>query len=688
MGYAYIIAGALSVVILLIYLASKKFREPDLKILLLIPSLVFGFMLYLVGYLPILIGMRTAEPMRFGGVMSGLFRALASTVQMLGGENAYEVISKNGAYFGSFGYMIPFWVTHFVAVLVTIMAAVTVFGRTLASKFRQLRHYAADTYVIYGVNTKSLCLGQSIMLKSCDPRDKTKRFVVFIDENADQTSRAKISKMGAVIVGEPIFSCNKLNMKALLKAGLTNRRKRMYFFAFTDSDVLNFSIASGIWDAVIDNRVSPVKLNSIFVYTDRSAITSELEAKKYNFNYFSDEELASRILFDAHPLYKRLVFDSETGLPNDAIHKPVITVVILGFQSLGRQILRQALSDGQFEGSAFKAVILDKQTGDAMGIFVKKYPALFDKQSCRDIDISFYNEAPGSAKTYETLDALLRKNGGIDYIIACLGDDDLNFTVISDLRRYLMKNAAARANMPVLAAHITDKKYQLFTKEEETIGKINVFGDYDTLFSHRIIVNEEMDVLAKTVDKVAYGGTNWSALSVHNKNSNRAAASYIGAYLYMMGLEMASEEDEKKLLEKAVRYEVLTSEQFGALLKNNELLLENLGRSEHRRWNAFHYARGWERKMLGDVASYDDRKDQEARTHACLVDWEDLGSVRDHIVEASEKAGLSQQRLEDIKRSCDFEQIDKNNISKIFDILTTYNRQVSSEKQLTIIRRV
>lgn len=641
----YIIAGVISLLLIAFYcFIIKRRRRPDLKILLLLPVMVFGFALYLVGFLPSLIG-QTSTSTDFGTLIVGVLRTLDSTVDMLAAKDNYNAIQNNGDIFKSSLYLVPFWIVHFLAFLVTVMAAITVLGRNLADKLRLLLNFRSETYIIYGVNSKSLCLGQSVVQhEKSEGRILPSRLVIYIDDGADEPSKEKIHRMGAILLSDPIFYGDSLNKTPLQKAGLTRRRKNKYVFAFTESEVVNFSIANGIWDVAREKGITRENLKGIYIHADLPVISEELEQKamnaedtyRYDFNFFCEEELAARKFIEENPPCRRISFDPSTGLPRNKAgqKKPTITAVILGFGEMGKHVLRQMLMNGQFVGCAFNAVVFDKRANEIKGAFKEKYPSLFDPAACPDITIEFHHCDAGSEQLYQTLHDLAEKNCGIDYVVTCMGDDNLNFEVLADVRHYLLRHAEIRNNMPILAAHIADKNYRIFN--DDAVGRIKVFGQYDDIFTHRILVGEEMDTLAKMVNSVAYGGEDWSALSLHEKNSNRAVACFLSAYFHILGFELVTGEQklriEQEQLKSVSEVDFAMTSLFERIrtaidAPGSDPLLENLGITEHLRWNAFHFANGWTQKPLSDVEDASVRKDLIEKKHACLVSWEALKDI-------------------------------------------------------------
>ena len=674
-----IILYGLGLLIMLLFsylMARNKEKIPKITILFLIPTILCGFGVYLIGYLPESIS--TSEYIRT------FLRALFSTGRMFSFNDDYSAINKNEIV-NTLGYNIIFWACHVFALIIMIMTFLSIFGKKLLAKMKSLFNFNKDIYIIYGVNSKSISFAQNILTKNdLLKKEACNRCVLFIDENADQQLQDKISIIRAVLIECPIFIGHSINVGALKKAGFKNRffHRLIYVLAFTESDMINFNIINGVLDVANKENISDKYLKGIFIHSDSETIIEALCEKpgsiKYNFNYFSEGDLASRKLFETHPLYKKLSFDRQTGLPQE---KKTLKILILGFGVTGKHILRKALYNGQFEGSSFEAIVIDRNINDIQGQFKNNYPALFSVYKPQNLEIKFIQDDVRSDNFYELLKKYIKESDNenlfqIDYVVTSLGDDNLNFEVISDIRRFLKRQKITQ--LPTLSAHIADKVYKLFNAgKDDMMGDINIFGDYDDIFTDSIIISAEMDILAKSVDSF-YGGKDWVSLSTHKKNSNRATASFISAYLYIVGLEMKKsgelEEDE----------EIISEEKFVKMFEKNNQLLENLGRTEHLRWNAFHYGFGWTKKPVDTIYSYSDRIDEINKVHACLVPWDELVIVKNRIIEECQMTTLDAE-MESIIRRCNFQEIDRNNVFGLYKIMEEYNGKVPEENRMNFV---
>lgn len=149
---------------------------------------------------------------------------------------------------------------------------------------------------------------------------------------------------------------------------------------------------------------------------------------------------------------------------------------------------------------------------------------------------------------------------------------------------------------------------------------------------------------------------NWMECDYFSRMSCRAAADFFPAVLRSAGME------EEHVLEQGFRPE--------------GELLETLGRMEHLRWCAFHHCMGY---TVMDSEEYDRRADEYraqmargekptirigkntvARTHACLIPWEELDALseRENAITGGKVnyKYLDMQNvlaIEPILRSCD-----------------------------------
>lgn len=688
----YIWAGMISAILIFIYLIICVLikNKPGFRITLFTITIVFGFTLYLYGYLNLYLASDVFD------YTKSILRALLSTIRMFLIDTDYSEITENaisGDIILSPYYLIPYWTCHILAPITTVLAAISLFGRRLKLITKTLLSFRKERYIILGVNQKSLCFAGNIMSDD-DGKLNKKRLAIFIDEDADLSSRDKIYSMGGIIVENSIFSGDSLSKKSLFYAGFSKLKlyKKIYIFAFTEKEITNSIIANNIIIYANEFKYPNTYLKGIFVHTDSDVIIDDLESKvdklnkrEYNIKYFCEEELAARKLFGDNPLYRCLEFDKDTGLAKQRYgeDKPAITILIMGFGVCGKHILRRAIMNGQFVDCRIKAIVFDNMMDTLEGKFKNKYPGLFMKNSPNHIDIEFRNDDIGSISFYNYLEDYIISNGKesickIDYVVTCLGDDYKNLDVMTDIRNYMLNQNVKR--LPFMAAHIADNKYQLFNSKDDYIGRISIFGDYNDIFTYEIIIEEQMDRLAMMVDEIGYGGRNWAGLTNHEKNSNRAFAAYIGAYLYILGFSLIDGKQKKDMDSKKHEYKLASESElihiFDGLKKEVEIpssdsILENLGMTEHLRWNAFHFSNGWTVKPIDEIEDSGTRKDIYRKKHGCLISWQGLSDLGGKLC----------------NNKYIYRKYDKSIVAMTYDIIKAYNNinDISEDNRLYII---
>jgi hypothetical protein len=128
-----------------------------------------------------------------------------------------------------------------------------------------------------------------------------------------------------------------------------------------------------------------------------------------------------------------------------------------------------------------------------------------------------------------------------------------------------------------------------------------------------------LDKIAKASHEDVYSqnkpnAPTWKDLSIFKKESNRAQAEHIETKLYALGLYLKTKKDTTK------KDQLCNRSEYGAILKDS---LEDLARTEHERWNAFHYIYGWETQ----APDAEKCNDPDIKKHCCLVSWDDLDIV-------------------------------------------------------------
>jgi len=175
-------------------------------------------------------------------------------------------------------------------------------------------------------------------------------------------------------------------------------------------------------------------------------------------------------------------------------------------------------------------------------------------------------------------------------------------------------------------------------KNKEAFANFFTFGNIAETSTQEILFYENLDYIAKLIH-LDYRGVeevddeemyqNWLETTPHKRNANKTQALHIDIKLLAFGLERIDTKGELSTLLKEneqIFYDKLSdSEKIENHLKDyktsyfptsfDDTLIDKVARSEHNRWNAFHYLDGWE---------YKHKRNDEAKEHYCLQPLEDF----------------------------------------------------------------
>ena len=625
-------------------------------------SITGGFLIYSFSFLP--------ANSNFADIPLAVLRGIINTTRMFFLNADYDVFaSAIGAANLSDNYWprIIYWVIHLMAMLVMQIAVISIFGKRVVDYFRLRFGRHNDVYIIKGSDKYAVLLGENIATHD-DPKSNPdpKRLVVYLlnEEENPEKMREKTAHFGGIVIvldrnqdfgyclrrsglRRPCIFIRKRNFKIILMPGLQSCRDD----------------TKHIVDYSNKNKVNPASLD-IYVFTsnewDREKIEEMIQSEKdgirdypYTFHIINELELLIRQMVIKHPPYKSPML----GI-SEAKAAKNFTVLILGFGEVGQAALLRLIMNGQFYGSEMQAVVVDKNITDLSECFLHRYPSI--KTCCNirfeKIDVqcdSFYN--------------LLNAIDGIDYVVVALNNNEINKQIALDLKLHYGRKD--KNSLPFIA--VSEKNGCMH--EKHVNDKIFIFGCKEEIFREEVIIRTNLDKMAKAVNEVytrpanptdVYTGPAWHELEIFKQESNRASADFVPAHLFLAGLDADSAEK---------------------LHNSSETVKENLAKTEHLRWNAFHAAMGYEAMGLDlmrhrfevkrqevNPQSNDEKKDvlnfsrinAEAKQHICLVDWEELDHVTTEYNKLEINLGKSENEVQNFKNN------DRNiviNIPKFID---------------------
>jgi hypothetical protein len=514
------------------------------------------------------------------------------------------------------------------AVFISISILLNLFGKRMITKMEIWLNSSKENHIFIGVNEASLSLAIDIIKKN---KKSQVIFIKKIDKDEDASLYLQLEESGALIINrESIIESLKLESeegifhthnvysdhKNLNKLGLIQKvyKSSSHLYFLTSKEEWNMNMARSVLNE-IDTSVLKQKL-VMHIRTNgtdfEEAFYDSLKevSKSIQFNLLNHSEIAARQLIIKHKPIDWIEKDT-----NKAIAISDFNVMIIGFDQTGNAVLRKLIEYGQFEGSKFKAVVIDKSVQAKKGRFANSFPGIIS-----NFEIDFYETEAGTTVFFELIRQYMNK---LDYIVINLGDDALNIQTAMDIQQLILKNS--KKKMKIIAQVKNNDSYkQLFATSLSV--NIFIFGRTMDIFTEAIVVRGYFEALAKKIHeyynfkKPLHKRKSWEDLSKTEQSSNISEAEHIYVKISMAGLKT----DEIIQMNNVDEF------------KNHLGIekMENLAKGEHMSWNAVLYANGWNQWKLKEIPDESNiQKDEIRKLHACLVNWEDLKMVGERFSE-------------------------------------------------------
>jgi len=342
----------------------------------------------------------------------------------------------------------------------------------------------------------------------------------------------------------------------------------------------------------------------------------------------------------------------------DTVHATVsgeFRLLVLGFGVQGERLMSDMICDAQFVEGKNKSVPIFVDVVDSSHASFGWF-----KENCRDAvdryNIKFSRMDVRSPFFWQWLE---RKERAYNRIVICTQDDALNVSLANDIANYygvrfrksaktLRDTIFARARKAELARSLKDSL-------DEDSRSYRIFGSLEDIYTEEALLNDRWNDGAIVVNGIwnvryekdykkgsdpleyykthggkAYGWRCWRATSTFNRESSRAALFHQRNLLRLMGYGISAVNDGCTTCDPVELARVKT-----AVCDDSHL--NNLSESEHMRWMAFHFVRGWKRwnpsrDEIEQLAVVKKRVEpssmkRHARLHAALVDFDKLGKV-------------------------------------------------------------
>ena len=565
-----------------------------------------GFLYYGAGYMEV-----------SGDLLLTVLRTPVFVLRMFAGVNELPAIAGSRLVSSRPG-LIGFWLIHMLAFFSTASAALNALAAEAIRQLRFLLSRRGDLTLIYGITEDSVALG-----KECLAAGGTA--VVFLAESALPAQIKDLNYAGmTVMTGLGAVSCDRKTMRRLR---IGRRKVTVYALCPAEDKDLCFALRL---KAALEQAGVPAERTRVTLPGAEDIIASMLQVSQteYGFGYvqvFDRNMLAARALIRMCPPWEAVRFGADGRAQED------YSCAIVGFGSLGQAVLRQLVMNGQFAGSRFHAAVFSDDFHREAGYLAADSPELL-----KNYDIQSFEGDGRSSAFYAYIGRHLQT---LKLIVICTGSADEDREVSDHLMLFLKRRGAEQISV----VRCSDKGVRF---QESVGGPILTANIYSR--EHLSVVRADRRAIllnASYDDSPRSDWEKWIACDSFSKMSSRASADFMPAFIRASG---SSRE-----------------ELCAGRWQPSDALLQNLGETEHMRWNAFHFAMGyspmsreefednartWARcREEGRPCSIKIAKNASARRHACLVPWEELDALS-----AREKALTG--------RDVDYKQIDINNV--------------------------
>lgn len=549
-----------------------------------------------------------------------MVRAAFAVVQVfVGGESWGDI----GAAFPHPAQQVVFWMVHLLGLFTSAGAIVTTLGAGIVRWLRLWLLRGRDVSLIYGLNEYTVSFAQTLT-------EQGKSSIVFVDRNPDPALAAAVEHMGGIMYDDS--DAQGATVRFLKRMGIKAGKRRVHVYALQAEPDANRDYARKLLESMKALGIEPEQTALTMLgggdETDNRLLK---EHDRYGYGSVCDVNepaMTARLLMKHFPPCDTVDFD-ENGKAVTDFHG-----LIVGFGQIGQAVLQQLVMSGQFHGSHFRLAVFDPDFREKMGRLAHECAPMFDHY-----DITFYPHDGRSCRFYDYLD---ENADSLSYIAVCTGSEEMNTQISQSLRTFLShRGSAAR----IYLCGTRGVTYLPGGDKPETFE----------IYTPEILCTDRMDRMAMVMNQAYSGGgdmrQNWRGCGYFNRMSSRSAADFYPAFLRAAGT---------------------TAEQAKQSWDPQGELLENLAKTEHLRWNAFHYAMGFrpmtEEELTARIGQYQAEKrrdpqtkfritrDMDRRCHACIIPWEELDdySARENAITGGSR---------------DYKENDRVNVRSVANIL-------------------
>ena len=479
--------------------------------------------------------------------------------------------------------VVLFCLIQFVTLYTAAGALFIRFGNDLLRWIRIRTSKISEVALIFGVNDDSIVFGRNIS-------DAKESMLVYVDSVIGEDFAGSIRAMGGVAYSDK--DAMKATAQFLKRIRIKPGGARLRLFCLSNDYDKNLQYASEMSESLKNYGILPEQTELLLLGSDEwKGIYFQADGEKYGYGSvqaFDEHEMTARLLIHKYPPCNAINFD-DSGRASENMN-----VLIVGFGRIGHEVLRKIFANGHFEGSEFHAFVYDPNFEHRSGFIMSQYPKMFAGNVIR-----FEPQNGRSGKFFDFLEANAPK---LKYIVVCIDDRELARDIAVHTLDRLQK-----IGHPLNVYTCDSKCVRCYSQHAEENGT-------HWLYDSDILYSDELDGYAKELNhrytKGISANEDWKQCDYFSRMSSRASVDYLIPLI-------------RRVMKNSDR---LTHEQR-----------ENLSRSEHLRWCAFHYTFGYDVMSSEEFAQrvrdkqngakIKTTKDSVKMTHVCLVDWDKLDEI-------------------------------------------------------------
>ncbi|WP_026527108.1 hypothetical protein [Butyrivibrio sp. VCD2006] len=504
-----------------------------------------------------------------------------------------------------------FWTIHFFAYYALVSAIVLFIGKDVLRRLRMFLLRIRDVEIIYGINEHTIEIGRELLKNG-------KTSVAFIGNGTDYD--ATIRKMGGVWFPDNAEAVP--TKKFLKKFSIKRNDGKVRLSALSDNEDLNYDYALKMMYALKALNIDPSQSELVLLgHEDIESNNLQAVGDKYGFGStytFNKSELTARMLLRKYPVSDTVNFDTNGKAENN------VDIVIIGFGHVGQELLKRIVACGQFEGSNFQVKVFDPDISKKDGFFKEQYAEMLS-----NYDISF---EPYDGRSSMLTDYVKNNSDAITSVYIAVGNETAGREMAYGIIDIMMKNGRYA---PVFQCCV----------DKVILYKNDMRSEITKTFEPAIIYGRSLDKLAKEINHFYRGDSEsadeqWNNCTYFDRMSCRASADYLSGLLRQVGLT--------------------------AFEKPGDECMENLAKSEHKRWCAFHYSMGYKCMTKEEIGKRADlyrndntiriTKDNKNKLHACLIPWDELDELSSYENSVTGK-------------NVDYKQMDRDNIVTMINLI-------------------